>query len=122
MARILAIDDDPVMREILRNCLERDGHSVLLAADGKAGLRILETEQVDLVITDILMPESDGYEVAVELLKLPQRPKIMIISGGSYLGDQAYLLSVAQSLRVDKVLAKPASCEQLSAAVREIFQ
>ena len=65
-ARVLVVDDERSMRELLSIVLRRDGYDVLLAADGKAAVDILKRERVDVLITDIRMPEMTGVDVLRE--------------------------------------------------------
>jgi CheY-like chemotaxis protein len=67
MAAILLIDDDAPTRVALHRALERAGHTVLKACNGRAGLRLYRLEPTDLVITDILMPERNGLETITAL-------------------------------------------------------
>jgi CheY-like chemotaxis protein len=64
MSRILIIDDEPLVRAVLRGILERHGYEVLEGQDGKAGLALWRSTPVDLVLTDIFMPEVDGIEAS----------------------------------------------------------
>ena len=63
MARILVVDDEPTIRALLRDVLEEEGHEVLLAEDGHAGLRMVEQLHPDCVVLDVMMPGLDGHEV-----------------------------------------------------------
>jgi CheY-like chemotaxis protein/DNA-binding CsgD family transcriptional regulator len=63
MARVLVVDDEPDIRELVRLNLERDGHDVLLAGDGMAALEVIPAEHPDLVVLDLMMPVMDGWEV-----------------------------------------------------------
>ena len=86
MARILLIDDDDSVRTMLRLTLVHFGHTVIEARDGKEGLELFQNTDVDLLITDIVMPEKEGLEVLMELRKRKHPPvKIIAISGGDYL-------------------------------------
>jgi len=67
MARVLLIDDDPLVRNILRQILELDGHMVVDAANGAVAMQRWSEQPADLIVTDILMPEKDGLEVIREL-------------------------------------------------------
>ena len=67
MSRILVIDDDVPLRLVLRSILERAGHTVLDAPDGRTGLALWRREPTDVVVTDIFMPEQDGIEVIREM-------------------------------------------------------
>ena len=121
MARILLIDDEEHIRITLKTLLEHDGHVVSTAANGKAGLKLVEKEEFDLVISDIIMPEQDGFEVIKSLLKRENPPKIIAMSGGSKDIDQSYLLAMANLMRSNKVLSKPFSHETLREAVRDVL-
>jgi DNA-binding response OmpR family regulator len=77
-ARILVIDDDPITRELLRGVLERAGHEVREAADGRAGLRDLYAAAPDLVILDVEMPELDGWATLERIRDLSNVPVLML--------------------------------------------
>jgi two-component system, chemotaxis family, chemotaxis protein CheY len=73
MARILAVDDSPSMRQTVHQTLQSAGHEVVVAVDGVDGLKKASTgEPVDLVITDVNMPNMDGLTMVKELRRLPQ--------------------------------------------------
>jgi DNA-binding response OmpR family regulator len=121
VAHILVIDDEPNICEILTKILERDGHSVDTAGDGKVGMALFECNSYDLVITDIVMPERDGLEVIRALAgKLP-RTKLIAITGGTPRLDRDYLLSMAKVMRVDRVFSKPIDFELLKNGVNELL-
>ncbi len=63
MARILVVDDEPTIRALVRDVLEEEGHEVLLADDGYAGLRMIEQHRPDCVVLDVMMPGLDGHSV-----------------------------------------------------------
>lgn len=70
MARILAVDDSPSMRQLVSMTLRKAGHDVQLAEDGEIALKLAATIDVDLVITDVHMPNMDGITLTAELRKL----------------------------------------------------
>jgi DNA-binding response OmpR family regulator len=117
MARILLIDDDEPVRTVLRLMLVHQGHSVIEARNGREGLQLFQASNADLVITDLVMPETEGFEVLVELRKKVPRVKIMVITGGVR-GKSANYLDMAMRLGADQVLAKPFSSEGLTAALK----
>lgn len=119
MALILLIDDDPQVRTVLKGFLKIGGHRVVEAENGRQAQKQLLAEQVDLVITDIVMPESDGFEVIMSSARTDTPPKIIAITGGSPNLTQQTLLAIAQRMPVNKVLAKPVTCEALLAAVQD---
>ncbi|WP_030435671.1 response regulator transcription factor [Actinoplanes subtropicus] len=63
MAKILVVDDDPAIRQLLADVLEMDGHEVHQAVDGNDGLRLLDLTRPDFVVLDVMMPGIDGYDV-----------------------------------------------------------
>jgi CheY-like chemotaxis protein len=83
MMTIIEVDDDPVIRLMLREALALNGHSVLEAADGDACSRHLETTRPNLIITDIFMPEKDGIETIFEIHDRWPDTKIIAMSTGS---------------------------------------
>ena len=121
MAKILLIDDDEQVLSVMTSFLEREQHEITTAEDGKKGIRLLETNQFDLIITDVIMPEQDGLGVLTWLLNRPSRPKIIAMSGGSASQDQNYLFSMCNKLRADKILSKPVDFESLTRGVREVL-
>src|SRR5215831_7102565 len=82
MARILVIDDEDPIRRLLRAALEQRGHQVVEARQGKEALDLHRSQPVELVITDILMPEKDGLEVIMALRREAPQLKVIAISGG----------------------------------------
>ncbi len=120
MARILLIDDEASVRKILRHILERDGHEVIEAENGRVGLRLYRMHPTDLIITDLLMPEKEGIETIIELRKTAPRVKVIAISGGGRL-NKTNLLETAQYLGATKALAKPFERQELLAVVHEVL-
>ena len=102
MTRILIIDDDELLRRLLRVTLEQAGYEVVEAHDGYEGLGCFRTARIDLVITDLTMPKKDGLEMIKELRQDAPLVKIVVVSGS----DQS-LLRRASQLGVQRVLSKP---------------
>lgn len=78
-AKILVVDDVPANRDLLRRRLEREGHVVLMAGNGKEALERIQAGGLDLVLLDILMPELDGFEVLDRVKKTPEGRELPII-------------------------------------------
>jgi two-component system response regulator (stage 0 sporulation protein F) len=119
MASILLIDDDERLRTLAAHVLRRAGHSVVEAGDGKVGLDLFNKGGADLVITDMVMPEMEGFEVLMELRKRRPPVKMIAMSGGG-------LRKPLENLRMAghmgaRVLTKPFSTDQLIAAVNEVL-
>ncbi|UVT16319.1 MAG: response regulator [Nitrospira sp.] len=115
MQRLLVIEDEPEVRRHVQQALEIEGYSVLTAADGYEGLRLLREEPVDLVLVDLLMPGMDGLELIRQLRCTSLTAKIIAMSGG--IGDWNYL-QVAAYLGAQMTLQKPFSRQTLLDVVR----
>ncbi len=115
MATILIIDDQESVRTLLRLALERAGHVVLEAENGRSGLARYRVQRADLVITDLLMPEMNGLDLILELTREFLNVKVIAMTGvsGAQNGlDTAKLLGARQTFQ------KPFSMEKLLTAVR----
>jgi DNA-binding response OmpR family regulator len=106
MANILLIEDMEGVRKAVSVALRRAGHAVTEATDGGSGIEELRQRSFDLVVTDILMPETDGNEVLMFLDGLPKRPPVVALSGGGsrMTSDTALLLA---KRKADALLHKP---------------
>lgn len=111
-ARILVIDDDPLVQATLRALLEGEGYGVTIAADGRHGLDEFRRRAPDLVIADIVMPEVEGIETIRQMRELAPTLPILAISGGGR-GTPLDYLRMAQRLGATEVLAKPFEAEEL---------
>ena len=120
MSRILVIDDELPLRRVLRRTLERAGHTVLDAPDGRTGLALWRREPTDVVVTDIFMPEKDGIEVILEMRHVAAKPKIIAMSGGGRKGLLDWNSS-ALALGADRVLLKPFDPRTLLLTVQEVL-
>jgi len=119
MTRILLIDDDALARDMLRQMLERAGYDVVEAASGRDGLQQYQATAIDLIITDILMPDQDGLETIQELRRLAPEAKIIAITGGGQSG-LLDLLPVAAKLGAQWTLRKPLQRLELLEAIRQL--
>jgi len=115
--RILVIDDEPGIRNLLKEMLEISGYEVLLAANGSEGIAQFKTFQPDLIITDMVMPEKNGIEAIMELKKISPGSKIIAISGGGHIAAEKYLM-LASALNVESTISKPFEPDQILAAVQ----
>ena len=120
MARILVIDDDDSIRVALRKILEIEGHEVVDATNGVHGLRLYHQQPAALVITDILMPEKEGFEVIRELLRENPDVKIIAMSGNISRGGPDFLPQ-AGDMGASRTLPKPFSREDALKVVRAVL-
>lgn len=121
MAKILVIDDEPQIRNILKEFLQRDGHEVDIAENGKIGLKMAGQMVYDLVITDVVMPEQDGYEVIMDLVRRTPKIRIIVMSGGAAKLNTQDLLTTAKLMGADRALAKPLDFINFKAVVQEVL-
>jgi DNA-binding NtrC family response regulator len=120
MSRILLVDDDNQVRKMLRITLEREGYEVQEASDGCEAVRVYDPEAVDLVITDIVMPEKEGIETIMELKAIHPGVKIIAISGGGRISPEDYL-KWARRFGVANTFTKPVDREELLANVAQLL-
>ena len=92
MATILIIDDEEIIRVLLRFALEAAGYEVTEAANGRQGLELYRNRPADLIITDIVMPEMNGLDMVLELTREFLHAKVIAISGA---GGEKNVLDVA---------------------------
>lgn len=119
MPRVLVVDDDDDVRELLRQMLERAGYEVSAAADGRQGIAEYRRSAADLIVLDIVMPEKEGLETIMELRRDDPEVKIIAISGGGRIGPQSYI-EVARALGAQRTFSKPLDRKDFLAAVREL--
>ena len=115
--RILFVDDDPEIVDVAKQILSRAGFQVLSSQNGKQALAVFDRQPVDLVITDLVMPELDGLELIKELRRRSPALPIVAISGD--FGGR--FLRVAMHLGAQGSLLKPFSREELLQAVRTVL-
>lgn len=116
MEHILVIDDDAAIREILADTFKAAGYRVHQAADGSAALGLLENHPVALMITDIVMPETEGMETIFIVKK--RFPRIKIIAASGY----GLYLDLAKRMGADWTVEKPFIADKLLILVRKILQ
>jgi len=120
VARILIIEDDDRLREMLSRILQHEGYDVADAPDGKAGMRLHHEKQSDLVVTDIFMPEKDGLEVIRELRRDFPDVKIIAMSGGSPIVSMSYL-PTAKMFGAHHILSKPFKLKKFVESVNNLI-
>lgn len=116
MSRILLAEDDDSMRLYLARALERSGYEVVSVDRGTAALPLLESEHFDLLLTDIVMPEMDGIELAQHAGTVSPTTRVMFITGFA-----AVTLRAGTVAPEAKVLSKPFHLKDLVLEVDRIF-
>lgn len=116
MARLLLIDDDPALTELLADFLANEGHVVHVAHDGEEGLRTFYSARPELVVLDVTMPKRDGWETLERIRELAATPVIMLTARG----DEPNVLR-GFTLGADDYVTKPFSFAELGARIHSVL-
>lgn len=129
MTKVIIIDDEEDIRIVLKEIFVRAGFDVEVASNGDDGLNLLREQGADLVITDIIMPGSDGVETAYDIRMEFPKTKIIVMSGGgnaaslgyepAAITTSAYLASAA-AVGADLTITKPFDRDELIKAAKEL--
>ncbi len=115
--RILVVDDEPMVREVVGRYLERDGFRVDVAADGRTALDLVRSNPPDVLILDVMLPAGDGFSVLQELRKTSTVPVILLTARGE---ETDRVLGL--ELGADDYVVKPFSPRELAARVRSVLR
>ena len=115
--RILVIEDEPMVAEVVERYLRRDGYEVTLAHDGHAALDCFHREQPDLIVLDLMLPGVDGMDVCREIRKTSVIPIIMLTARGEEVDKL-----VGLEIGADDYVTKPFSPRELAARVKAILR
>lgn len=115
MTKILLVEDEERIRSLLKEVLESEGYEVQEASSGKEALQSHARSPPDLILTDIVMPDTEGIEMIIKIRKSDPNVKIVAMSGGDYLG-------MARKLGADCTLTKPFSNQTLLDAVKATLE
>lgn len=121
MSTILVIDDDEQFNLMLKSALEIKGYNVETACNGRDAKALYQKKKYDVIITDIIMPDVDGYEVILDLRRLNMNDRTIAISGGGRTAAEDYLVT-AQHFDVFATFNKPVDIQALRAKVDEIIK
>jgi len=121
MKRVLIIDDELMIRSVLKKILEREGFNAITASDGEEGMNLFNKEPADLVITDILMPNKEGTEVIRELKEDYENVPIIAISGGGQISAKTHL-DALKLFDIDAVFKKPIEKAEFLTAVKNALK
>jgi len=115
--KILIVDDEPGLRELVRINLEHEGFDVIQAENGAQGLDMIREQYPDLVILDVMMPEMDGWEVCRRLREFSQVPVLMLTAR-----VQSQDIVTGLNSGADDYLLKPFNMDELMARVRALLR
>src|ERR1700733_644407 len=114
--RILVVEDESKLAELLRQALHEEGHSVTVALDGKDGLSLAETGEFDVILLDVMLPLNDGFTVVRRLRAEKIRTPILLLTARNSAQDVVEGLN----LGADDYLTKPFSFDVLFARIRAV--
>ena len=118
-ARLLVVDDDADMRLTLKLSLELAGYTVDVAANGREAIEVQRSRPADVLITDIFMPDADGFE-AIDVFRAEfPRTKIIVVSGGAQFSKRDYLPDAAL-IGADATLQKPFEIDALLGTLKAL--
>ena len=117
MIRILVVDDDPNISELLNIYLEKEGYEVRTAADGNEGVALFKAYSPDLVLLDIMMPRKDGWQVCREIREISSVPIIMITAKGETIDKVLGL-----ELGADDFIVKPFDMKEVFARIKAVLR
>ncbi|WP_411675709.1 response regulator transcription factor [Caproicibacter sp.] len=115
--KILVVDDDQNICELLRLYLEKEGYDVVLAGSGKKALEEFEKENPDLILLDIMLPELDGWQVCREIRKKSQCPIIMLTAKG-----EVFDKVLGLELGADDYVVKPFEAKEVVARIKAVLR
>lgn len=118
MFRILVVDDDKNTRRLMQAVLQNEGYSVLDAKNGEDALAVMDTEHVDLVVLDIMMPQMDGYEFTETLRKSNNNLPILMVSAKQLPADKKKGFLVG----TDDYMTKPIDEEEMLLRIRALLR
>ncbi|MDQ3877971.1 MAG: response regulator [Actinomycetota bacterium] len=120
MSRVLVVDDNPDIRLLVSTILEDEGYQVQVAIDGRDALRILETENPDVIVLDVMMPEMDGYSVLRQLRATGRAAKSRVLMLTAKNNEADWLRGYQSG--ANQYLTKPFDPDELIAAVEKLLR
>lgn len=115
MKKILIIEDDLLISSLVQFRLKKDGYETILVSDGNAGIKAIDTENPDLIITDVMMPYKSGIEVIHYARKTKPHVPIIVLSS---LGEEEQVVIEAFNLGVSDFIPKPFNPNELAIRVK----
>ena len=121
MAKILVVDDEQNIRNILRETLKKEQHEVFEASSGLDASAILDAHNIELMITDLVMPGKTGLDLIMEVKERNPELTIIAISGGGGINGRFDYLPIAQLIGANNIIKKPFSISDIKQTVAELL-
>ena len=116
---ICVVDDDPIILETTSFMLEKAGYNVITHSNGRDAVHDVMSDKVDLLLTDIAMPDMDGYQLYVEAKKLNEDLPIIMMTG--FLWDPNHVIVRTRKIGLEDVLFKPFNAEKLVDRIHKVL-
>ncbi|WP_458414157.1 response regulator transcription factor [Schinkia sp. CFF1] len=116
--KVLVVDDEEKIREMISSYLKNEGYETLEAADGKNAVDYVNSEQIDIVLLDIMMPEMDGYEALKEIHMIQKNTPVIMLTAKTDEIDKI----VGLELGADDYITKPFSLRELTARMKAVLR
>ncbi len=123
--KILLVDDDADFVEATKLILESKSYDVVVSYDGKEGLKKVQTEEPNLIILDVMMPEIDGYEVCAKLksdARFKHIPVLLLTAVGEAISTTKYTKEMGMKIEADDYIPKPVELNELVERVENLFR
>ena len=117
LEKIMVVDDDPNICELLRLYLEKEGYTVEIVNDGMAAVEAFQSAQPDLVLLDIMLPRLDGWQVCREIRRFSDKPIIMLTAKG-----ETFDKVLGLELGADDYVVKPFEAKEAIARVKAVLR
>ena len=117
MSKILVVDDDNNICELLRLYLEKEGYTVVIANNGKQAIKVFKDEKPELILLDIMLPELDGWQVCREIRKESECPIIMLSAKG-----EVFDKVLGLELGADDYIVKPFEAKEVVARIKAVLR
>lgn len=121
MAKILVVDDEQNIRNILREALKKEAHEVFEAGSGQEATEILDGNAIEIMITDLVMPGKTGLDLIMEIKERMPKLNIIAISGGGGINGRFDYLPIAQLIGADNIIRKPFTMTDIKKTVSELL-
>lgn len=121
LKKILIVDDEPSVLKMLRKMLKGEAEEILEAENGEQAIELCQEQEIDLIITDIVMPKKHGIDLIMEVKKIFPNLPIIAISGGGGVSGRFDYLEIAELLGANNILHKPFEAAELRDAVNNIL-
>ena len=121
MANVMVVDDEESVRKLFKDILSDSGHVIIEAANGEEAVEVIKEMSVDLVVTDLVMPEKSGLELIMDIAENHPGMPIIAISGGGGITGRFDYLPIAKLIGAKKIISKPFKVDEIRELINNIL-